>query len=92
MRYGARPAGPETAPAALPRTGTAIPAAGEPVEVDRKVVGDGVVCLAGGRYQVGFASQAARSPSGSMGASDARDPTRGQVLADHLLRLAQNDH
>jgi hypothetical protein len=57
MRYGARPAGPEPAPAALPRarSGTAILAAGEPVEVDRKVHRDGVVCLAGGRYQVGFA-------------------------------------
>ena len=57
MRYGARPAGPEPAPAALPRTGsgTAILAAGEPVEVDRKVLRDGIVCLAGGRYQVGFA-------------------------------------
>jgi hypothetical protein len=57
MRYGARPAGPEPAPAALPRarSGTAILAAGEPVEVDRKVHRDGIVCLAGGRYQVGFA-------------------------------------
>ncbi|MGW2326469.1 IS481 family transposase [Streptomyces sp. NPDC001700] len=57
MRYGARPAGPEPAPAALPRarSGKAILAAGEPVEVDRKVQRDGLVCLAGGRYQVGFA-------------------------------------
>ncbi|MGG8820441.1 helix-turn-helix domain-containing protein [Streptomyces lividans] len=57
MRYGARPAGPEPAPAALPRarSGTAILAAGEPVEVDRKVHRDGIVHLASGRYQVGFA-------------------------------------
>ncbi|MFI7337208.1 IS481 family transposase [Streptomyces sp. NPDC050085] len=57
MRYGARPAGPEPAPSALPRTGsgTAMLAAGEPVEVDRKVQRDGLVCLAGGRYQGGFA-------------------------------------
>ncbi|MET8291387.1 helix-turn-helix domain-containing protein, partial [Streptomyces sp. NPDC005132] len=45
------------APAALPRarSGTAILAAGEPVEVDRKGHRDGIVCLAGGRYQIGFA-------------------------------------
>lgn len=57
MRYGARPAGPEPVPAALPRarSGTAILAAGEPVEVERKVQRDGLVGLAGGRYQVGFA-------------------------------------
>ncbi|WGD44811.1 IS481 family transposase [Streptomyces cathayae] len=57
MRYGARPAGAEPAPAALPRTGsgTAVLAAGEPVEVDRKVLRDGILCLAGGRHQVGFA-------------------------------------
>ncbi|MER5200756.1 helix-turn-helix domain-containing protein [Streptomyces sp. NPDC002884] len=57
MRYGARPAGPEPVPAALPRarSGTAILASGEPVEVNRKVHRDGIVCLAGGRYQVGFA-------------------------------------
>ncbi|GGL80800.1 hypothetical protein GCM10010095_77160 [Streptomyces anthocyanicus] len=57
MRYGARPAGPEPAPAALPRarSGTAILAAGEPVEVDRQVHRDGIVRLASGRYQVGFA-------------------------------------
>lgn len=56
-RYGAGPAGLEPAPAALPgaRSGTAILAAGEPVEVDRKVHRDGIVCLAGGRHQVGFA-------------------------------------
>ncbi|MDO0929544.1 hypothetical protein QQY24_30725 [Streptomyces sp. TG1A-8] len=57
MRYGARPAGPEPAPQALPRArgGTAILAAGEPVEAERKVHRDGIVCLAGGRHQVGFA-------------------------------------
>ncbi|MDQ1005973.1 hypothetical protein QFZ82_000458 [Streptomyces sp. V4I23] len=57
MRYGSRPAGPEPAPTALPRarSGTAVLAASEPVEVARKVHRDGVVCLAGGRYQVGFA-------------------------------------
>ncbi|MFB7600748.1 helix-turn-helix domain-containing protein [Streptomyces sp. NPDC056160] len=56
MRYGARPAGPEPPPAALSRarSGTAILTAGEPVEVDRKVHRNGIVCLAGGRYQVGF--------------------------------------
>ncbi|MFF7234655.1 hypothetical protein [Streptomyces sioyaensis] len=77
MRYGARPAGSEPAPAALPRarSGTAILAAGEPVEVDRKVRRDGIVCLAGGRCQVGFASLAARSPSASMGTSCTPSPT-----------------
>ncbi|MGY5033389.1 hypothetical protein ACWC9U_21355 [Streptomyces sp. 900116325] len=57
MRSGAGPAGPEPAPPALPRarSGTAILAAGEPVQVDRKVHRDGIVCLSGGRYQVGFA-------------------------------------
>ncbi|RBM18280.1 IS481 family transposase [Streptomyces sp. PT12] len=57
MRYGARPAGPEPAPAALPRarSGKAMLAAGEPVEVDRRVQRDGTVCLASGRHQVGFA-------------------------------------
>ncbi|MFJ2008664.1 integrase core domain-containing protein [Streptomyces chartreusis] len=57
MRYGARPAGPEPAPAALPRarSGTAILASGEPVEVARKVHRDGILGLAGGRYPVGFA-------------------------------------
>jgi hypothetical protein len=57
MRYGARPAGPEPVPAALPRarSGTAILAAGQPVDVERKVQRDGLVGLAGGRYQVEFA-------------------------------------
>nr|WP_245766796.1 helix-turn-helix domain-containing protein [Streptomyces colonosanans] len=57
MRYGARPVGPEPAPGTLPRarSGTAILAAGEPVEVDRKVLREGIVCLAGGRHRVGFA-------------------------------------
>ncbi|MFI1377710.1 IS481 family transposase [Streptomyces longwoodensis] len=77
MRYGARPVGPEPAPPALPRArnGTAILAAGEPVEVDRKVHRDGIVCLAGGRYQVGFALAGARSPSVSTDTSCTPSPT-----------------
>ena len=57
MRYGARPASPEPATSALPRarSGKAILAAGEPVEVERKVHRDGLVGLAGDQYQVGFA-------------------------------------
>ncbi|MFD8376061.1 hypothetical protein ACFV2Z_35760 [Streptomyces sp. NPDC059688] len=42
MRYGARSAGPEPAPPALPTSGTAILAAGEPLEGDRKVHRDGI--------------------------------------------------
>lgn len=57
MRFGARPASPELIPAALPRawSGTAILVAGEPVEGQSKVLRDGLVGLADGRYQVGFA-------------------------------------
>ncbi|MFJ3248404.1 hypothetical protein [Streptomyces sp. NPDC086782] len=46
---------PSTARPPWARSGTAILAAGEPVEVDRKVLRDGIVCLAGSRYQIGFA-------------------------------------
>ncbi|MEU3462947.1 IS481 family transposase [Streptomyces sp. NPDC006733] len=68
MRYGARPAGPEPASASLPRarSGQVVLAAGEPVEVDRKVQRDGLVSLDGKQHQVGFAiaghPPAGRSP------------------------------
>ncbi|MEV1002614.1 hypothetical protein [Nonomuraea sp. NPDC050202] len=52
---GARPAGPEPATAALPRAiGRTILAAGEPVEVERKVHSrDGHVKLAGQKIVIG---------------------------------------
>ncbi|MGR6918783.1 IS481 family transposase [[Actinomadura] parvosata] len=52
---GARPAGPEPAPAALPRAiGRTILAAGEPVEVERKVHSrDGHVKVAGQKIVIG---------------------------------------
>nr|WP_274919579.1 hypothetical protein [Streptomyces sp. WZ-12] len=77
MRYGARPAGPEPTSPALPRArgGTAILAAGEPIEVERKVLRDGIVCLAGGRYRSALPWLDARSPSGSTGTSCMPSPT-----------------
>jgi hypothetical protein len=52
---GARPARPEPAAAALPRVnGKPQPAAGQAIEVDRKVHRDGHVLIAGGKAQVGF--------------------------------------
>lgn len=52
---GARPAGPAPAAAALPRrNGRPIIAAGQAIELDRKVHRDGHVLIAGGKCQVGF--------------------------------------
>jgi transposase InsO family protein len=52
---GARPAGPASAAAALPhRNGRPVLAAGQAIEVDRKVHRDGHVQIAGGKCQVGF--------------------------------------
>jgi hypothetical protein len=51
---GARPAGPPPAPAALAwRDGTPVLAAGQAVEVDRKVQRDGHVLIDGSKYQIG---------------------------------------
>jgi hypothetical protein len=51
---GARPAGPPPARAALPRRGgSPVLAAGQAVEVDRKVQRDGHVLIDGSKYQVG---------------------------------------
>jgi transposase InsO family protein len=51
---GARPAGPPPAKAALPRrNGNPVLAAGQAVEVDRKVQRDGHVLIDGSKYQVG---------------------------------------
>jgi transposase InsO family protein len=51
---GARLAGPPPAPAAIQRRGgVPVLAAGQAVEVDRKVQRDGHVLMAGGKYQVG---------------------------------------
>ena len=51
---GARPAGPPPANAALPRRGgSPVLAAGQAVEVDRKVQRDGHVLIDGSKYQVG---------------------------------------
>ena len=52
---GARPAGPAPAVAALPHVdGKPQPAAGQVIEVDRKVHPDGHVLIVGGKTQVGF--------------------------------------
>jgi hypothetical protein len=51
---GARPAGSPPAKPALPRhNGTAVLAAGQAIEVDRKVHRDGHVLIGGSKYQVG---------------------------------------
>jgi hypothetical protein len=51
---GARPAGPPPAPGALARrNGTPVLAAGQAIEVDRKVQRDGHVLINGSKYQVG---------------------------------------
>lgn len=55
MRHGPRPAGPEpVAPALLRSKGTVVLAAGQPVEVDRKVNRDGLVAIGGLYHQVEF--------------------------------------
>jgi hypothetical protein len=62
---GARPAGPPPAPAALQRrNGVPALAAGQAIEVDRKVQRDGYVQLAGSKYQVGTGLAGTSSPCG----------------------------
>ena len=61
---GARPAGPPPAKAALPRRGgSTSPAAGQAVELDRKVQRDGHVLIDGSKYQVGTAWPTPPSPA-----------------------------
>ncbi|MGP3920449.1 hypothetical protein [Nonomuraea sp. 10N515B] len=56
MRYGARPAGPAPAAAALRRiNGNTELAAGEAIEIDRMVQRDGHVTIAGIKCQIAFA-------------------------------------
>lgn len=79
MHLGARPAGPAPAPAVLPRAGngTAILAAGEPVESDRESIATGSSAWSAAVTWSGSPSPAARSRCG----------WTGKVLRPHTDRL-----